>query len=184
MQPREHAARLGRIERRVVDGGPHAGRQQGVDLVLHERDERRHDDADAGPHEGRDLVAERLAAAGRHEYERVAAGDQVVDDLLLVGPELAKAEDAVQYGGRRRAGGWRGGGGRCGCRRGGCGRRLSRLGVGRHGASVAHRPERTGRSRRPPLRCHPGSAFGTGAHAQWRLARCLSPGGRKVVEDL
>ena len=49
-------------------------RDERVDLILHQRDQRRHDDADARPHERGDLVAERLAAAGRHQHERVAAG--------------------------------------------------------------------------------------------------------------
>ena len=109
VQAAEHAARFVGVERRVVEGGPHAGGEQGVDLVLHEADQRRDDDAHAGPHDGRDLEAERLAAAGGHEHEGVAAVDQVLDDLLLVGAELAKAEDVAQHGrGGRGAGGRRG----------------------------------------------------------------------------
>ena len=33
---------------------------------------------------GLDLVPHRLAAAGRHQHERVAAADQVADDDLFV----------------------------------------------------------------------------------------------------
>ena len=84
---------LGRVE----EPGPHAERGQGAHLVLHQGDERRDDHAGAGAHQGRDLVAERLAAAGRHEHERVAAAGQVVDDLLLAAPERVVAEDPVQY---------------------------------------------------------------------------------------
>ena len=51
-------------------------RQRG-DLILHQRDQRRHDDARAearlAPHERRNLVAQRLAAARRHQHERIAA---------------------------------------------------------------------------------------------------------------
>jgi hypothetical protein len=41
------------------------------------------------------LVAERLAAAGGHEDEGVAAGRDVLDDLALVRAELAEAEDVA-----------------------------------------------------------------------------------------
>ena len=110
VKPGKHAARLAGLERGVVGGGADAGRLQRVDLVLHQRDERRDDDAGAGAHERRQLVAERLAAAGGHEHEGVAAGDEVLDDLLLVRPVLAKAEDVAQQGasGGRRGGRWTG----------------------------------------------------------------------------
>ena len=80
------------------------------------------------------LVAERLAAAGGHEHERVAAGDDVLDDLLLMRPELRIAEHLPQgvqrclagHGGGRRGRGShtvtvaqrRDGGGRPPCSRG------------------------------------------------------------------
>ena len=114
VQGAQHAARLVRLERRVVGGGADAGRPQRVDLVLHQRDERRDDDAGAGPDHGRQLVAERLAAAGGHEHEGVAAGDEVVDDLLLVLAVLGEAEDVAQQvaSGARRSRGAGGGGGR------------------------------------------------------------------------
>ena len=44
----------------------------------------------------RNLVAQRLAAAGRHQHERVAAGGDVFDDRLLLAAELRIAEDAAQ----------------------------------------------------------------------------------------
>ncbi len=102
------------LERRVVGGGADAGRPQRVDLVLHERDERRDDDAGARPDHGRQLVAQRLAAAGGHEHERVAAGHEMVDDLLLVLAVLGEAEDLAQQvaSGARRSRGAGGGGGR------------------------------------------------------------------------
>ena len=112
VQGAQHAARLAGLERRVVGGGADAGRQQRVHLVLHQRDERRDDDAGAGADHGGQLVAERLAAAGGHEHERVTAGDQVVDDLLLVRAVLGEAEDLAQQGasGARRGRGTGGGG--------------------------------------------------------------------------
>ncbi len=153
VQAREHAPRRGGVERRVVEGGPHARCQQGVDLVLHERDERRDDDAHARPDDGRNLVTQRLAAAGRHEHEGVAAGEQVLHDLALMGPELAKAEDTMQDAGGRRAGDRREGGyGRVDGRR--WGERRRRLGVGRHAPRLAHRRDGAGRARRPPPQRH------------------------------
>ena len=63
------------------------------DLVLHQRDQRRHDDADAFAQQRRDLVAQRLAAAGRHQHQRVAAADDVLDDLGLLPAKRGIAEN-------------------------------------------------------------------------------------------
>ena len=59
-------------QRAVDEGGGNAARREGVHLVLHERDERAHDDGDARQQECGHLVAHRLAAAGRQHDERVA----------------------------------------------------------------------------------------------------------------
>ncbi len=106
VQVAQDGARLVRLQRRVVGGGAYAGRAQGVDLVLHQRDERRDDDAGAGSHERGELVAEGLAAAGGHEHEGVASRDDVLDDILLMRTELGEAEDVAQQGA---SGGRRGG---------------------------------------------------------------------------
>jgi hypothetical protein len=82
-QPPLDFRRGGEILRGIEEGGAHAGLQQRVDLVLHQRDQRRDHDADARPQQRRDLVAQRLAAAGRHQHQRVAAADHVLDDLGL-----------------------------------------------------------------------------------------------------
>ena len=55
------------------------------------------DHAGAGPHQRGDLVAQRLAAAGGHQHQRVAAADQVLDHILLVTAERVVAEHAVQH---------------------------------------------------------------------------------------
>ncbi len=88
---------LVRVLRRVEESGPHPEGGQRVHLVLHQRDEGRDDDARAFSDQRRDLVAERLAAAGRHQHEGVAAADDLLDDLLLLTAEGAVAEHAVQY---------------------------------------------------------------------------------------
>ncbi len=59
---------LGRVE----EARPDTEHSQRVDLVLHERDQRRDDHAGAVSHQRGDLVAQRLAAAGRHQRDRVA----------------------------------------------------------------------------------------------------------------
>src|SRR6202034_1287824 len=41
---------------------------------------------------------ERLAAAGRHQHQRVAPADDVADDLLLPAAEGVEAEHPVQHG--------------------------------------------------------------------------------------
>ncbi len=71
--------------------------RQRLDLVLHERDQRRDDDAGAGPDEGGDLIAKRLAAARRHQRQRIAAGDHGGDDVRLVRAELPKPEHVGQH---------------------------------------------------------------------------------------
>jgi hypothetical protein len=80
--------------------GRNAGLRQRADLVAHERDERRDDEGDAVAHQGGQLVAERLAAARRHDREDVAAGGDRLDDLGLAGAEIGEAEDP----GEQRAG--------------------------------------------------------------------------------
>jgi hypothetical protein len=65
-------------------------------LVLHQGDERRDDDGRARPQQGRDLVAQRLAAAGGHQHQRVAAGGDPVDDRRLLAAEGGIAENLVE----------------------------------------------------------------------------------------
>ena len=82
-----------RQRRRALVGGRgavetrrrHAALDQAVDLVLHQRDERRDDERDAGrvADQRRRLKADRFAAAGRHDDEAVAAIEDGVDRLPL-----------------------------------------------------------------------------------------------------
>ena len=50
----------------------------------------------AGAQQRRDLVAQRLAAAGGHQHQRVAAGDDMVDDLFLRAAEGGVAENVAE----------------------------------------------------------------------------------------
>ena len=69
--------------------------------------------------QGRNLVAERLAAAGRHEDKGILAADDGGDDLLLVRPERGIAENVFQ--------GFMQGGGQDGASRGGLGYGLNHI---------------------------------------------------------
>ena len=69
-----------------------------IHLVLHQRNERRDDDGRAFHDERRQLIAQTLAAAGRHQHERVVAGQQITYDGFLIALELVKAEVVLQLG--------------------------------------------------------------------------------------
>ncbi len=75
--------RLRRVEMRVHGERVDAVRGELVLLVLHERDERAHDDRQARQHQRGKLVNERLAAAGRHDDERVRSTEHGADRLPL-----------------------------------------------------------------------------------------------------
>ena len=69
-----------RIERR----SPHARLFERRHLILHQRNKRRHHDAHPLTDERGNLEAEGLAAAGRHQHERVPALRYVRDDVSLL----------------------------------------------------------------------------------------------------
>ena len=68
----------------------------GVHLVLHQSDERAHHDGTSFLHQGRQLIAQRLAASGGHDDEHMLARHQTVDHLLLFALELVKTEKLGQ----------------------------------------------------------------------------------------
>ena len=74
---------LARILRTVQLRGRDAAFAQSVDLILHQRNERRHDDRDVVFQQRRHLIAERFAAAGRHDDETVASGKRRVHRFFL-----------------------------------------------------------------------------------------------------
>jgi hypothetical protein len=74
----------------VVSQQPH--------LILHQRDQRRDHDHDAGPQQRRQLVAQGLAATGRHHRQQIAAGEGVEHHRLLTGPETIEAEAVPKRG--------------------------------------------------------------------------------------
>ena len=80
----------GRQARMHRHGGDPPGAQP-VDLILHQGDQRRHDDAQPFARQGRHLVRERFSAAGGHQRERIAPGQDRKDDPLLHGPERVES---------------------------------------------------------------------------------------------
>ena len=83
-----HPVYLRRRKGTVDEPGGDAIGVQRVHLVLHEGDQRRYDQSEAVKDQGRQLVAEGLAAAGGHQHQAVPAGQDVPDDVRL---ERAKA---------------------------------------------------------------------------------------------
>ena len=73
----------------------HATFTQRGDLVLHQRDQRRHHHASAGPHQRRDLIAQGLASTRGHEHQGVAAVDHVGNDVGLGTPEGLKTKNRL-----------------------------------------------------------------------------------------
>jgi hypothetical protein len=95
-----HRGRILGAERRVERGSPHAGLLQRLDLVVHQRDQRRNDDTHPRPADRRDLVAGRFSRAGRKQHHRVAALGDVADHRLLLAAEARVPEHLVQHVGR------------------------------------------------------------------------------------
>ena len=94
-----------RVQHRRVD----AGLEQARDLVAHQRDQRRDHDAAAFAQQRRQLIAQRLAAAGRHQHQAIAAIGDMPDDLFLRAAKGRQAEHGIQHG-QRVGGVCRGGG--------------------------------------------------------------------------
>ena len=78
--------------RRVQDRRRQPGRAQVGELVVLERDQRRHDDGGAAAQQAGELVDRRLPAAGRQDREHVPPGGTRGDRLLLAGPQPLEPE--------------------------------------------------------------------------------------------
>ena len=94
-------ALLVRLEFGMQRPGRHAQLAQGGHLVVHQGDQRADDHRSARTTQGGHLVAHAFAAAGRHQHQRVAAGEQVADGLLLQAAKGRKAEHAPEHVQRR-----------------------------------------------------------------------------------
>jgi hypothetical protein len=67
-----------------------------VHLVLHQGDQRRHNDGGAGEVQGRELVTQRFPRAGRHDGEGVVALQHRTDHFILSGPQALVTEGLLQ----------------------------------------------------------------------------------------
>jgi hypothetical protein len=88
--------RLAPVQRRIEIGRAHAQLAQRIDLIAHQRDQRRHHHRHPWSHQRRDLKAQRFAAAGRHQHHGVAAGDHMIDDVGLLAAKGGIAEHRPQ----------------------------------------------------------------------------------------
>ena len=84
------------VERRIEQRGLEAIALERVHLVLHQRDERGHDQDRAAEQLGWDLKRERFAGAGGHDANAVSSIKDRVDDLALAGAKRRVAEDRLQ----------------------------------------------------------------------------------------
>ena len=67
--------------------------EQEVDLVFHQRNERRDDDRQAVEHQCRQLVAQTLAAGGRKNGQHGPAVQETRNNFRLAVAKLGEAED-------------------------------------------------------------------------------------------
>jgi hypothetical protein len=67
-----------------------------LNLVLHQRDQRRDDDRQPALHDGGQLVAQALARAGGHDAQHVAPAQHVLDHLPLRRAEIVESEMLLQ----------------------------------------------------------------------------------------
>ncbi len=89
---------FGEVDAAVNRRGRITGQAQRIDLVFHQRDERRDHDVGAPGNRRRHLIAQRLAAAGRHHDQRVAAFEAGSDRLQLQRPQAFKSPKTPQNG--------------------------------------------------------------------------------------
>ena len=95
---------VGAALRRVDAVRRDPGEPEGGDLVLHQRDQRRHHHRETAHDQRRDLETQRLARSRRHHRERVASCQQGFYRRFLAGAETLEPEDIPQHpvrGGRR-----------------------------------------------------------------------------------
>ncbi len=86
----------GRIKEMRNAARPGLKPTQQIDLVLHQRDQRRYHNGRPVHKDGRELIAERFSATGRHEHKGVSATNQMADDRFLVALESVVAEELLE----------------------------------------------------------------------------------------
>ncbi|MNZ89588.1 hypothetical protein D3C78_1085190 [compost metagenome] len=84
-----------------TEGGVQGSRRdpefiEGGDLVVHQRDQRRHHHGQARAQQPRYLETQRLAATGGHQHQGIAAIGHAFDDCCLAPTETVVAEDILE----------------------------------------------------------------------------------------
>ena len=69
---------------------------EGIDLILHQRDQWGYDNCRSRTAEGWHLIAKRLAAAGWHQDECIISSDDMVNDFSLLATKAVIAEHFLQ----------------------------------------------------------------------------------------
>jgi hypothetical protein len=85
------------IQRRIEEGSAYAQQGERSNLILHQRNQRRHHDRRAGAQQRRHLIAQRFAAARRHEHQSVTATGHMLDDFALRAAEAGMAEHFLEH---------------------------------------------------------------------------------------
>ncbi|MCY1355136.1 hypothetical protein D9M69_415430 [compost metagenome] len=80
----------------VQRGGGHAQFFEGSDLIVHQCDQRRDHHGQAFAQQRRNLEAQGLAAAGRHQDQGIAAAGHALNDCTLAATETVVAEDVLE----------------------------------------------------------------------------------------
>lgn len=93
----QNCAVLGRIVARIERRCRDAVAAKLRDLIAHERDQRRHHDGEPVAQQRRQLVAQRFAAAGRHDRQHVAVRKNRSDDLGLAWAKALETESRAKH---------------------------------------------------------------------------------------
>ncbi len=76
--------------------GPQSELAKPASLVLHQRDERRDHQRGTAAGQPRQLIAQRLAGAGRHDQQHIAAAGHVAADRFLMRSEPGQTKHLAQ----------------------------------------------------------------------------------------
>src|SRR5213075_2881315 len=96
MQSPEPVARFAWLERGVKEGSRHSARLQPINLVFHQRNQRRDDHRQTASCQRWQLETKGFAAPGWQQSKDILSGEYITDDLLLQRPEGNEPEILLQ----------------------------------------------------------------------------------------
>ena len=96
LDPHSEITLLLGTQRGVQRSGGDAQFFKGGDLIVHQRDQRRYHHGQAFTQQRRHLEAQRLAATGRHQHQRITAAGHALNDRTLTATETVVAEDVLE----------------------------------------------------------------------------------------